>query len=104
MSLNAAGTFAKEQGRKYVAIARVDQDGHTFAFDKLPTGAKIDDEGCKRPCDDGTGGACGCADAGCPRSVKRRSDEEYLRRWDVYGIATSTSSASSVPPFTSAKA
>lgn len=92
-SVHAAAAFAGRQGRKYVAISRVHLDGHVFAFDKPPAGPKLDDPGCRRQCVDDPNFACGCADAGCPSSVKRRTDEEYLRRWMVYAIDSPKKSA-----------
>jgi dolichyl-diphosphooligosaccharide--protein glycosyltransferase len=85
-SASAAFNHARSQKKRYVAVARVGDDGHAFAFDSLPSGAAVNDGGCARPCADDDAFACGCADAGCDGVVKRSADEEYVRRWAVYDV------------------
>ncbi|KAJ8613988.1 hypothetical protein CTAYLR_005631 [Chrysophaeum taylorii] len=84
-SFDKAASFAA--GSKYFAISRVGQDGHIFAFDDPPTGPTVDDAGCRRKCPDDPSRSCGCADAGCPKSITRQPDEDYIRRWVVYSLA-----------------
>jgi len=90
-SVHAAAHFAKQRGRKYVAIARVHSDGHAFAFDARPSPPSVDDAGCARECHDDPAFSCGCADAGCPAEIKRMPDEEYKRRWVVYALESQPS-------------
>ena len=86
-SISAAVNLAMAEKKRYVALAKVGDDGHSFVFDDKPTGATLppDSPGCGRPCADSGDFYCGCADAGCD-GVARQSDEEYLRRWVVYDL------------------
>jgi dolichyl-diphosphooligosaccharide--protein glycosyltransferase len=80
-----ARQLAWAKGRKYVAIARVGNDGHSFHFDSPPSDTgKLSDEGCQRPCMDFPDHSCGCADeAGCG-DLAPADGEEHVRRWAVY--------------------
>ena len=97
-SLEAAVSFAREQRKRYVAVARAGIDGHSFAFTDKPTGTAVrdvgNDQGCSRPCvdtDADSGLYCGCADQGCG-SVKPAAGESNVRRWMVYELPKKKSS------------
>jgi len=83
-SIDQARHFAWDLNKRYVAMARVAGDGHSFAFDTPPTGPKVNDAGCHVSCLDYEY-ACGCADASCG-DVKVTKGEEHLRRWVVYDV------------------
>ena len=87
-NIGMAARFAREKKKKYLAIARVGQDGHNFAFDDGSNlgGEKMDDEGCNKECADGGHYACGCADAACGYGVEPAEGEEMVRRWAVYEV------------------
>jgi dolichyl-diphosphooligosaccharide--protein glycosyltransferase len=77
---------AHDKGKKYVAIARQDSQGHVFVFDAPPGKAgKMSDRGCKKPCEDGPRYKCGCADAMCG-TIGAVAGEENVRRWVVYEV------------------
>jgi dolichyl-diphosphooligosaccharide---protein glycosyltransferase len=78
-------SIAKEKSKKYIAIARVGSDGHSFIFDEKPGSSvpSLDDRGCGRLCVDDINYKCGCADANCD-GVGKAPGEEHLRRWVVY--------------------
>merc|ERR1712216_839111 len=73
-SASAAFNHARSQKKRYVAVARVGDDGHAFAFDSLPSGAAVNDGGCARPCADDDAFACG------RRRRLRRRRETFSRR------------------------
>ncbi|RLN97838.1 hypothetical protein DYB28_014653, partial [Aphanomyces astaci] len=77
---------AVEAKAKYFAIARSDQDGHSFVFNKLKAGGKwkAGKEGCARPCLDDGAKACGCSDDACLEP--KMDGEEHNRRWVVYEV------------------
>ena len=83
-------SIAKEKKKKYIAIARVGSDGHSFVFDEKP-GRSVPvfkDRGCERLCVDDINYKCGCADANCD-GVGKAPGEEHLRRWVVYEMTDS---------------
>eukprot|EP00967_Tisochrysis_lutea_P110783 scaffold173633_cov27-Tisochrysis_lutea.AAC.1 len=93
-SAEAGAEFAREVGMRYVALARVDQDGHAFAFRALPKkSAMIDDAGCLIPCADDTELGCGCADELCG-GLQPVAGEEHVRRWAIYDVAPKKSKKS----------
>jgi hypothetical protein len=68
------------------AVARVEQDGHSFFFSEPPTdNTMADDSGCARPCLDDDAHRCGCSDGGCG-DIAVAEGEEHLRRWVVYAV------------------
>ncbi|KAF0720808.1 Aste57867_3 [Aphanomyces stellatus] len=79
---------AKASQKRYMAIARVGNEGHAFAFDKLHVAEKAFDgngAGCNRPCMDSQAHFCGCADGGCiDTNAKAGAGQEHIRRWAVY--------------------
>jgi dolichyl-diphosphooligosaccharide--protein glycosyltransferase len=75
--------LAKQSGKKYFAIARGVEDGHSFAFGKIDKQSKaVRGGGCDRPCLDDEDKACGCIDDLCTGSLP--AGEEHNRRWTVY--------------------
>ena len=70
-----AGQFAKDKEKNYLAIARAGVDGHSLAFDTLPTGSKVPDSDCAGPCADLGVHFCGCSDKGCIRVKKKAMAE-----------------------------
>ena len=79
--------YADDSNKKFVAISRAGNDGHSFAFDSFKPGfekIQINDQGCKMPCIDDQRYQCGCADALCGGLGKQ--GEEHLRRWVVYKV------------------
>jgi len=95
--LNLALQRAQSGGKRYVAIARGADEGHSFGFSKLDgAGKKMRGGGCDRPCldsDELVGGDgdsqdkyCGCIDDFCTGSPLK--GEEHNRRWAVYEITT----------------
>lgn len=84
---NLAMYQARTLGKKYFALARVDTDGHSFAFNsiasKFPKG-NVQDGGCERSCQDADDKLCGCADHACTGPLP--PGEEHNRRWSVYEI------------------
>jgi len=84
-NLALGAEFAIENGHKYMAVARVEQDGHSFFFNNPPTGDALpSDEGCERACP-GSPNPCGCADDGCG-SLAPVAGEEHRRRWVLYEL------------------
>merc|ERR1712216_877116 len=81
------GNFAWQHRKKYVAIARVGSDGHSFAFNEFGGKGKLSntDSGCKKACIDYQTYSCGCADSLCG-SLKPSDGEEHVRRWAVYEV------------------
>jgi len=90
-NINMARSLAYKYEKKYIAVARAGEDGHSFAFNEPPKGEKLpmDDEGCMTPCMDFEGYVCGCADGGCA-TVEPVSGEEHKRRWVVYEVPKKT--------------
>ena len=80
-------SIAKEKGKKYLAIARVGTDGHSFVFDEKPANRflSLNDDGCDRLCVDDVKLRCGCADHNCG-GLPKAAGEEHLRRWVVYEL------------------
>ena len=87
-------SIAKEKKKKYIAIARVGSDGHSFVFDEKPGRSVpvLKDRGCERLCVDDINYKCGCADANCD-GVGKAPGEEHLRRWVVYEMTDSAPKA-----------
>merc|ERR1712146_692040 len=83
-----------EKKKKYIAIARVGSDGHSFVFDEKPGRSVpvLKDRGCERLCVDDINYKCGCADANCD-GVGKAPGEEHLRRWVVYEMTDSAPKA-----------
>lgn len=86
---NLALHHAKETGKRYFAVARNGEDGHSFSFASLKSSGKgssgmTQGGGCERPCLDLTSKACGCMDAAC--SGPTPAGEEHNRRWAVYEL------------------
>lgn len=74
---------AASTGKKYFAIARGVEDGHSFAFNKIDKQSKsVRGGGCERPCLDDEDKMCGCIDNECSGALP--SGEEHNRRWSVY--------------------
>lgn len=84
-NIGMAKQFAIDQGKKYIAIARAGVDGHNFAFNEKPKGAKLSDKQCNLPCADHANYKCGCADAFCGDGGVT-AGEENRRRWLVYAL------------------
>jgi dolichyl-diphosphooligosaccharide--protein glycosyltransferase len=85
-SITLARNFAWENNKKYVAIARVGEDGHSFAFNSMDTShPTMSDEGCRKPCSDVEGYFCGCAGGACD-DLAAADGEENVRRWVVYEV------------------
>jgi dolichyl-diphosphooligosaccharide--protein glycosyltransferase len=83
--LSLATQAAQTLGKKYMAVARVGQDGHMFAFNTLsgrPSGPEND--GCRRGCIDDESYPCGCADNACDGPIPPGEDNN--RRWAVYEV------------------
>merc|ERR1711871_1908309 len=88
---DVAGQHAASLKKKYFAIARFGEDGHSFAFDSFTSrgvkaaqqGGDIDDDACRRPCIDTDTKFCGCSDGGC-NPFPNPEGEEHNRRWSVY--------------------
>merc|ERR1711990_1058454 len=78
-------TIARKKAKKYFAVARNGEDGHSFVFDRPPTGKKMADSGCLRSCLDSEDVRCGCTDTACGK-VKKQAGEKHLRRWVVYEV------------------
>eukprot|EP00912_Choanoflagellata_sp_UC4_P001252 UC4_evm1s779 len=81
-----ARSLAQDHGKKYVAIAKVGEDGHSFAFNGAPTGKSLSDSGCNMPCGDYPDFKCGCADAACGDGISAVPGEDNVRRWVVYEV------------------
>lgn len=80
-------TNAKMSGKKYIAIARGVEDGHSFAFTALDKNAqtfKSTTGGCERPCLDDDDKVCGCIDQFCTGPIPKGEDNN--RRWAVYKL------------------
>jgi len=76
---------AQSTGKKFFAIARGGEEGHSFVFSKLSsTKGKMKGGGCDRPCLDDEERSCGCMDDAC--TGKTPKGEEHNRRWAVYEI------------------
>ncbi len=77
---------ARKQNKRYFAIARNEDDGHSFAFSELKKvpGMLVEGEGCERPCIDLESKSCGCVDDMCLGLPA--VGEENNRRWAVYEI------------------
>jgi dolichyl-diphosphooligosaccharide---protein glycosyltransferase len=86
-SINVARTAAASHGKRYLAIARVGNDGHSFGFDHLPAHGEDggNTPGCFRPCGDDSDYSCGCADAAC-ETEPIDPGHDNVRRWAVYEI------------------
>jgi dolichyl-diphosphooligosaccharide--protein glycosyltransferase len=85
-SAEMGAAFAREVSMRYVALARVDEDGHAFAFSTLPKKSQmVDDVGCGMPCADDAATACGCADELCG-GLGAAPGEEHVRRWALYKV------------------
>lgn len=83
-SLEAAIEFGNNQKKKYIAIARAINDGHSFAFNILKDHISGDDgTGCERECTD-TKEYCGCTDQYC--KLPAIVGESNNRRWAVYKL------------------
>merc|ERR1711871_43148 len=84
-------SIAKEKEKKFIAIARVGTDGHSFVFNEKPKSSvfTMDDEGCQKVCVDDLKLSCGCADGNCG-NLPRAPGEEHLRRWVVYELTDDT--------------
>lgn len=85
---NLALHNAKVNRKKYFAIARGGEDGHSFAFSALKDKSRGDmhDGGCDRPCLDMESKSCGCMDGACTGPTP--PNEEHNRRWAVYELVT----------------
>lgn len=85
-NFNLARQGAQSRGKRYFAIARNGDDGHSFAFDSPPL-IKPDGRGpgCERTCLDSNTRSCGCSDMGCGDEATPPG-EEHNRRWAVYEI------------------
>jgi len=95
-SVRYAYAHALSHGKRYVAISRVGEDGHVFAFDKIKKSARknnMTDNGCSRPCLADAGYGCGCADHGCPENIEVSEGAEHKRRWAIYKIADNVAAA-----------
>ena len=77
--------IAWEKGQKYIAVARVGSDGHSFAFSDKMKKPTEDDKGCNVPCADHDGYVCGCSDGACG-GLGPVAGEEHTRRWVVYAV------------------
>eukprot|EP00510_Aplanochytrium_minuta_P002378 CAMPEP_0184017662 /NCGR_PEP_ID=MMETSP0954-20121128/7674_1 /TAXON_ID=627963 /ORGANISM="Aplanochytrium sp, Strain PBS07" /LENGTH=524 /DNA_ID=CAMNT_0026298949 /DNA_START=1317 /DNA_END=2891 /DNA_ORIENTATION=+ len=86
-SIRVAEMWARENSKKYIAVARVSSDGHSFGFNKLPTGKSLKlEKGCMVPCLDDAQKPCGCADGTCTGVGEQPTDGKPLRRWIVYEL------------------
>lgn len=85
-NFNLAKQGAMSRGKRYFAVARNGEDGHSFAFDAPPL-VKPDGRGagCERACLDTPSRYCGCSDLGCG-DEPTPPGEEHNRRWIVYEI------------------
>ena len=89
-NFNLAYHHALTTSKKYFAVARGGDDGHSFAFDKLSKKAKDVNMkqqqqtggGCERTCLDTPERTCGCIDDACTGKLPK--GEENNRRWVVY--------------------
>lgn len=98
-SLRYAYAHAVSKEKRYVALARVDGEGHVFAFNKIRKSARKNnrtDAACFRPCLEDAGYVCGCADHGCPEDMIKADDAEFRRRWVIYKIADTDNSGKGV--------
>jgi hypothetical protein len=68
---------ARISTKRYFAVAREEEGGQAFTFDRLLGPADASGPGCDRPCDDFPSFSCGCADSGCIESV---DEKENVRR------------------------
>eukprot|EP00606_Chrysophyceae_sp_TOSAG23-5_P000957 GSChrysophyteH2.ASY1.ANO1.414.1 assembled CDS len=76
---------AKTKGKRFFAIARGQNDGHSFAFDMIdPKGQQARGGGCERLCIDSNDKVCGCIDADC--SSPTPQGQEHNRRWATYAV------------------
>jgi dolichyl-diphosphooligosaccharide--protein glycosyltransferase len=76
---------AKTKGKRFFAIARGQNDGHSFAFDMIdPKGQQARGGGCERLCIDSDDKVCGCIDADC--SSPTPQGQEHNRRWATYAV------------------
>lgn len=76
---SSAANFAKEKGKKYIAISQTAPDtGFVFAFNDEPNKAYFSGGDCKFPCHNDSSHFCGCGDYYCG----------YLgqRQWSVYFV------------------
>ena len=78
-------SIAWEKGQKYIAVARVGSDGHSFVFSDKMKKPTEDDKGCNMPCSDHDGYVCGCSDGACD-GLGPTTGEEHTRRWVVYTV------------------
>eukprot|EP01138_Halocafeteria_seosinensis_P011669 gb/GECG01011925.1/.p1 GENE.gb/GECG01011925.1/~~gb/GECG01011925.1/.p1 ORF type:complete len:901 (+),score=82.58 gb/GECG01011925.1/:1-2703(+) len=85
-NFNLAKQGALSRGKRFFAVARNGEDGHSFAFDSPPL-VKPDGRGagCERACLDTGSRSCGCSDLGCG-DEPTPPGEEHNRRWVVYEI------------------
>ena len=72
-AIGASYQLAKEHAltnrKKYFAIAKLGNDGHVFAFNKLVLPLNPNNNGgCDRHCEDDLDKVCGCADNACTGS------------------------------------
>jgi dolichyl-diphosphooligosaccharide--protein glycosyltransferase len=89
-SLRYAYAHALSKEKRYVAVARVNDDGHVFAFNKIKKTARAanqTDAACQRQCLEDPGFGCGCADHGCPEELPLSEGAEHKRRWTIYKIS-----------------
>jgi len=90
-SIQLAASQAQEKKKKYMAIARVAEDGHSFYFNNDVTKSKTFqpannmDAGCKKPCADEGSMYCGCADDSCD-DLAPADGEDTVRRWVIYEV------------------
>ena len=83
-NFDVASHYAKTKEKRYFATARVDGDGHMFAFEKLSGRPDQQGGGCEHQCADRPDMMCGCADQSCTGPVL--AGEQHNRRWSVYEI------------------
>eukprot|EP00904_Undaria_pinnatifida_P008662 jgi/Undpi1/4926/HiC_scaffold_19.g08278.m1 len=80
--------YAKQNGKRFFAMARAVNDGHAFAFEYMEPRAKpggdMKGEGCERPCGDIDSKVCGCTDLAC--TGPNPPGEQHNRRWAVYEV------------------
>eukprot|EP00040_Diaphanoeca_grandis_P005759 m.34370 g.34370 ORF g.34370 m.34370 type:complete len:990 (-) comp16967_c1_seq1:270-3239(-) len=92
-SIGLATSQAQQQKKKFMAIARVATDGHSFYFDNVKAAMKSKsfqaasamDDGCKKACNDAADLFCGCADDNCD-DLAPVDGETMVRRWVIYEV------------------